>query len=168
MSFHPAGGVRVNADVPAPPPGPGAAPPFAAPPTDRNKRGLWIGLGVGGLVLLLCCVGGAFGIGVLFIGGTEQVKREAEATVTTYLDAVQGQQWDLAHQQLCARYAARMSPSQLATQERRQPFTAYTLDEPTLAETVDVVARLTTSSGEVRRLFQLDTEGSRLAICAMQ
>jgi hypothetical protein len=168
MSFHPAGGVGINADVPAPPPGPGAAPPFAAPPTDRNKRGLWIGLGIGGLVLLLCCVGGAFGIGVLVIGGTEQVKRQAETTVTTYLDAVQAQRWEVAHQQLCGRLAARLSPAQLAAQERRQPFTSYTLEEPTLAETIDVVAHLATSSGDVRRLFQLDTEGSRLAICSIQ
>ena len=65
MSHHPAGGVGLDPNVPAPPPGPGAAPPFAAPPTDRNKRGLWIGLIAGGLALVLCCVGGVFGIAVL-------------------------------------------------------------------------------------------------------
>jgi hypothetical protein len=166
MSYHPAGGI--DTDVPAPPPGPGAAPPFAAPPTDRNKRGLWIGLGIGGLVLLLCCVGGAFGIGVLIVGGTEQVKREAEATVTAYLDAVRAEEWEVAHQQFCPPLAAQVSPSQVAARERRQPFTSYTLDEPTLSETVEVVARLATSSGEVLRFFQLDTDGSRVLICGIR
>jgi hypothetical protein len=167
MSFHPAGGVGVAPDVPPPPPGPGAAPPFAAPPTDRNKRGLWIGLVVGGLLLVLCCVGGVVGIGVVIVGSTEQAKRDATATVERYLDAVLDQDWDLAHQELCAGYAARFSPSQLAAAERRQPFTQYALDEPTLSETVDVLAHLNTSSGEAVRLFRLDTEGTRLAICAI-
>src|SRR5437016_152585 len=48
----------VDPDVPSPPRGPGVAPPFAAPPTDRSRKSLWIGLGVGALLLVLCCVGG--------------------------------------------------------------------------------------------------------------
>lgn len=166
MSYHPGGGVET--DVPVPPPGPGAAPPFAAPPTDRNRRGLWIGLIAGGLLLVLCCVGGVFGIGVLVVGSTEQAKNQAEATVRTYLDAVQAEDWDLAHEQLCSRLAAQVSPDELASRESRQPFTSYRLDEATLSESIDVLARLQTSAGEVRRLFQLDTEGTRLAICAIR
>jgi hypothetical protein len=165
MSYHPGGGV--DTDVPAPPPGPGAAPPFAAPPTDKNKRGLWIGLIAGGLLLVLCCVGGVFGIGVLVVGSTEQAKNQAEATVEAYLEAVQAQDWETAHQQLCSPFAAQVSPSQLAARERRQPFTTYRLDEATLSETVDVVAHLQTSTGEVQRLFQLVTEDTRLAICGI-
>jgi hypothetical protein len=165
MSFHPAGGVGIDSDVPAPPPGPGAAPPFAAPPADRNKRGLWMGLVVGGVLLVVCCVGGVFGIGVLLVSSTEQARREATATVERYLNAVIAQEWEQAHQELCSRLAARVSPSELAAEERRQPFTQYILDEPTLSESVDVLAHLNTRSGEVVRLFQLDTDGSRLAIC---
>jgi hypothetical protein len=166
MTFHPGGGV--DTDVPAPPPGPGAAPPFAAPPTDKNRRGLWIGLITGGLLLVLCCVGGVVGIGVLVVGSTEQAKNQAEATVAAYLDAVQAEDWDTAHQQLCSGLAAQISPSQLASREQRQPFTSYRLDEATLSESVDVVAHLTTSAGEVRRLFELYTEDTRLVICAIR
>ena len=167
MSYHPVGGVGVDSDVPAPPPGPGAAPPFAAPPTDRNKRGLWIGLIVGGLVLVLCCVGGVFGIGLFYVGTIERAKTQATAAVEAYLDAVLAEDYELAHQQLCSRLAARISADELESRERREPFTQYVLDEPTVAETVDVLAHLNTSAGEVVRLFQLDTEGTRLVICGM-
>ncbi len=165
MTYHPGGGV--GTDVPLPPPGPGAAPPFAAPPTDKNNRGLWIGLIAGGLLLVLCCVGGVFGIGVLVVGSTEQAKNQARVAVEIYLDAVQAEEWETAHQELCSQLAAQVSPSQLAARERRQPFSSYRLDEATLSDTVNVVAHLQTSSGEVQRLFRLVTEGTRLAICGI-
>ena len=37
--------------VPAPPPGPGVAPPFAVPPRDRDSKRLWIGLGIAAIFL---------------------------------------------------------------------------------------------------------------------
>jgi hypothetical protein len=168
MSFDPAGGVGLDPNVPAPPPGPGAAPPFAAPPTDRNKRGLWIGLIVGGLALVLCCVGGVFGIGVLVVGSTEQAKNQATTSVTNYLNATHDGDWEAARRELCSRLAARYSAAQLEAQEAQLRFTSYTLDEPVIADAVEVLAHLNTSSGEVQRLFLLDTEGTRLAICGIR
>jgi len=170
MSYHPAGGVSVGADVPTPPPGPGAAPPFAAPPTDRNKRGLWIGLSAGFVLLALCCVGAIVGVGALVVFGTEEAKKEATATVERYLDAVMAEEWTLAHDELCPSLAARVTASQLAQQESRQPFTQYALDEPAFTEAggIDVLAHLNTSSGEVVRQFRLDTaDEGQLAICAI-
>jgi hypothetical protein len=173
MSYFPAGGAGLDAEVPAPPPGPGTAPPFAAPPSDRNKRSLWIGLVVGGLALVLCCAGGIFGVGIVIINSIEQTKREATATVQRYLDAVKAREWEEAHGELCGSLAARVSLVELADQEGRQPFTSYTLDEPEVtADIVEVQAHLSRSSGEVTRLFQLGTEGSAngglLGICAIR
>lgn len=169
MTYHPAGGVGVDPDVPAPPPGPGTAPPFAAPPSDRNKRSLWVWLTVGGLLLVVCCGGSVFGVGALYVAGVNDAKKQATATVTAYLNAVLEQNWELAHQQLCSPLAERISPSDLASRERRQRFESYTLDEPKIAETVDVLAHLSTSGGEALRLFQLDTEGGgRLSICGIR
>lgn len=164
MSFHPAGGVGIDPGVPAPPPGPGTAPPFVAPPTDKNKRGLWIGLGIGGLVLLLCCVGGIFGIGVLYVSGIEEVKRQATAAVTQYLDAVRDGNYAGARTLYCPSYANQVSTAKLASQARSEGVTSYRLDEPTIATYIDVRAHLQTGAGEVSRLFQMNTADADLCI----
>ena len=98
-----------DGEVPAPPRGPGVAPPFAAPPTDRNRRGLWIGLGVGGLVLVLCCVGGLFGFGLILVSGAEKVKTEAHQVVTDYLSALQREDYNKAYDLLCPAATAHES-----------------------------------------------------------
>lgn len=168
MSFHPAGGIA-DVGVPAPPPGPGVAPPFAAPPTDRSRRGLWIGLGVGGLVLLLCCAGGLVGIGVLLVGATEQAKRQATEVVKVYLTALREGDYRTAHAQYCARLARGVSREELAAQARREPFTDFRLDEPRLANAVEVTAHLTiTGGGETTRTFFLETAGQQLQICEVR
>ncbi|MFG2053728.1 hypothetical protein ACGFI9_06805 [Micromonospora sp. NPDC048930] len=59
------------------PPAPGQ--PFAAPPTKKSNKGLWIGLGVGALVLLLLCCGG--GIFAIYSGGKKA--EEAIASLPT-------------------------------------------------------------------------------------
>jgi hypothetical protein len=168
MSFHPAPGsagtLGVDPGVPAPPPGPGAAPPFASPPTDRDKRRMWIGLGVGGLVLLLCVVGGIVGIVVLLVSSTEQAKTQAGQVVAAYLDAVLDDDYDTAHQYLCGPLAAQVGVDDLEDLANRTPFSDYELEEARLATYVDVLAHLQTSSGERDQLFSLDTEGTQLCI----
>jgi hypothetical protein len=167
MSFHPAGGIA-DAGVPAPPPGPGVAPPFAAPPSDKSRRGLWIGLGVGGLVLLLFCAVGLFGIGVLVVGATDQAKREATQVVTSYLNALQAGRYDRAHAYYCDRLAREVTRVELAAEARREPFTDFRLDDPRIANGVEVAAHLTTSGGEVTKTFYLETAGQELQICAIR
>jgi hypothetical protein len=151
--------------VPAPPRGPGVAPPFAAPPTDRNKRGLWIGLGVGAVVLLLCAVGGVAGIFVLYRAGTEQVKRDAVTVVTTYLNALRGNDFNTAQAQLCPRLAREYSPARLAADFRAWPFTNFRLDEPRVTNGIEVTAHLDTSGGTVDRTFGVVNQAQTLKIC---
>lgn len=88
-------------EVPAPPPGPGVVTPFAAPPRDRDMRGLWIGLGIGGLVLALCCVGGALGGGFLLSGLEGVARAQLASVVDDYLTAVRAQDYEAARGQLC-------------------------------------------------------------------
>jgi hypothetical protein len=169
MSFHPAGGTGTEVGVPPPPPGPGVAPPFAAPPADRSRRALWIGLGVGGALLLLCCVGGLFGIGVLVVSTTEEAKRQASKVVTVYLDALRAGDYRTAHAQYCDSLADDVSREELAAQARREPFSDYSLDEPRFIEYIEVTARLLTSGGERRRTFLVDTAGGQdLKICGIR
>lgn len=88
-------------EVPAPPPGPGVVTPFAAPPRDRDMRGLWIGLGVGGLVLVLCCVGGVLGGGFLLTGLEGVARSQMGSVVSDYLTALRTQDYETARSQLC-------------------------------------------------------------------
>ncbi|WP_327008787.1 hypothetical protein OHA72_16955 [Dactylosporangium sp. NBC_01737] len=88
-------------EVPAPPPGPGVVTPFAAPPRDRDMRGLWIGLGIGGLVLVLCCIGGVLGGGFLLAGLEGVARSQLASVVDDYLTAMRAQDYDTARAQLC-------------------------------------------------------------------
>ena len=98
-----------HTEVPAPPPGPGVVPPFAAPPRDRDRKSLWIGLGVGGLLLVLCCVGGVLGIGVLASGSEDILRSEATSVVDTYLGALRRENYREAYDQLCSDVTSNLS-----------------------------------------------------------
>jgi hypothetical protein len=90
-------------DVPAPPPGPGAIVPFAAPPRDRDMTGLWVGLGAGALVLVLCCLGGVLGGGFLVTFADSVTRTQVADVVRGYLGALQAEEYATAHDEyLCA------------------------------------------------------------------
>jgi hypothetical protein len=172
MSFHPAGGVGLDPGlvpppgqgVPPPPPGPGAAPPFAAPPTERDKRRMWISLGIGAVVLVLCCAGGIGAIGVVVFGGVEQSKRQATATVEAYLDAVRDGNTRGARAQVCSDLGPGVSASELVSRTSSTDFTSYSLGEAELTSTIDVPATLSTPRGEVRQLYLVGSEGTSTCI----
>src|SRR4051812_37595970 len=107
--------------LPPPPPGPGVAPPFNAPPTDRNRRGLWIGLGVGALVMVLCCAGGIFGFVLLTVSGSRQIERDAVVVVRDYLAALQDRDYAAAYDQLCPAMTRSESLQQFEARESRRP-----------------------------------------------
>jgi hypothetical protein len=86
--------------APAPPRGPGVAPPFAVPPRDRDSKRLWIGLGIGGLILVLCCAGGIAGIGVLAAGGDSIARSQATSVVRTFLEAIKQEKYSDAYAEL--------------------------------------------------------------------
>jgi hypothetical protein len=172
MSFHPAGGVGLEPGlvpppgqgVPPPPPGPGAAPPFAAPPTERDKRRMWIGLGIGALVLLLCCAGGVGGVGVVIKAGIEDSKRQAAATVEAYLEAVLDGNTRGARVHVCSNLGAGTSASELVSRTSATDFTGYTIGKAEITSTIDVPATLSTPRGEVRQLYLVGSEGTSTCI----
>src|SRR5262245_50543270 len=86
---------------PSPPAGPGVQALFAAPPTEGDRRRIWIGLGLGGLALVLCCVFGVAGIVALGVTTAQAVDEQARTTVSRYLDAVKADKFDEAYQLLC-------------------------------------------------------------------
>jgi hypothetical protein len=160
--------------VPPPPAGPGVAPPFAAPPSDKNKRGLWIGLGVGGLVLVLCCIGSVVGIGVVIAGGVETTKRQATTLATEYLKRVQGEDYGAARALMCKPLQEKLSTTQLAARYRDRPFDSFRVGEPSLTGSeISIVATLVTGGGDVTETYYFasaddPTPESTLSICGIE
>ena len=157
--------------VPPPPPGPGVQAPFAAPPTERDRKRLWIGLGVGAALLVLCCGGGAFGIGALVVARTDALRSEGTAVVRQYLDGLRDGDYRHSYNLLCGDLRATMTPTTFSSQQEREPHVvSYTLQEPQLTGTgVAVGADVTTTGGGTgHREFELveDADVGALRICA--
>ena len=166
MTFNPAGGVGLDPgpSVPPPPPGPGAAPPFAAPPTERDKRRTWIGIGVAAMALVLCCVGGAGGIGVVIWGGIEQSKDQAAAVVGQFLERIDAGESALARRLICDELPPRVSANELVNRTRSIDFDSFQVGEPQLTNTIDVPVTLTTGSATLRQLYLVGAEGTSACI----
>jgi hypothetical protein len=166
----PGGYPVVPSGVPVPPPGPGVTPPFTAPPADRSRRGLWIGLGAGALVLVLCCVGGVFGFGLVVASTSKQIETDATEVVRGYLDALEGRDYDKAYSYLCPAITKRLSANEFAEQQRaRAQPVAYQLRKPQqVGNSVVVLADInySDSTATVRRYTLTQEIGSPgLHIC---
>jgi len=126
--------------VPAPPPGPGAVAPFAAPPRDRDRRGLWIGLGAGGLVLALCCVGGFLAIVFLIPVANDLGKAQVAATVRSYLTALQNEDYATAHDEyLCNKEQSRHTVAWFEDHYATSKVTGFTVNDADVRFEQDIV-----------------------------
>ena len=155
--------------VPAPPPGPGVAPPFPAPPADRSRRGLWIGLGAGALALVVCCVGGLFGIGLILVNGTDQVRRQAKDVVGNYLQALVERNYDRAYNLLCPPLHNQTSPELFQDEQRRAPQpTEFAVQDPEITDAIRVPAFVTYDTGgshTVRYLVTQNRSTAEFRVC---
>jgi hypothetical protein len=119
------------AGVPPPPPGPGVRVPFGAPPGERDRRRLWIGLGVGGGLLGLCCVAGVLGTGAVLVQTGNDMRRQATLVVDRYLLDLRESDYSSAFGRYCSALRAQTSFAEFETaEERRTPVSSYTLGKP--------------------------------------
>ncbi|MFG2064821.1 hypothetical protein ACGFIK_25775 [Micromonospora sp. NPDC048871] len=89
----------------------------AAPPPKKSKRVLFIVLGV---VLALCCSGGALGAFLIYrvaMDATGPVR----STVNTFAGALVERDYPTAYQQLCTRIRDRVSEADFTQQQAREP-----------------------------------------------
>jgi hypothetical protein len=166
MSGYPSPGPGPG--LPPPPPGPGVAPPFNAPPTDRNRRGLWIGLGVGALVVVLCCAGGIFGFVLLTVSGSRQMEHDAKLVVQDYLAALQDREYNSAYDLLCPALTRTMSAETFAERERQRPdITNYQIGDTQVGNTIVVPADVSYATGanDSKRFVLSQEFGEDLLIC---
>jgi hypothetical protein len=151
---------------PAPPQGPGVAPPFAAPPRDRDNKRLWIGLGVGGLVLALCCVGGVLGIGVIASGSEDLVRGQATSVVRTYLEALAEQSYTDAYDQLCGKITQNLSRRDFEVQVGQPRVTQYSIGAVEVTTPIIVNATVTQAGrNPVAHRYEIVQSGTALQIC---
>lgn len=126
--------------VPPTPQGPGAVPPFPAPPTEGRSSRLWLGLGLGALALLLCCGGGGaavFGIGTV---AARALNEQVDVVVGEYFDAVRQKRLDDAYAQLCEDAQQAESRAEFARRVGAEPaIMSYEVGDITLASVEPVV-----------------------------
>jgi hypothetical protein len=125
--------------VPAPPRGPGVQPPFAAPPTDGNLKRRWIGLGVGGAALLLCCAGGIGGFIALAVSSSTERINEARTVVTKYMTAWQHEDYTGAYQLVCDEVKQRESLGEFSFSLSQRQIGSFVVQRPELATDATLV-----------------------------
>lgn len=166
MTVPPADAPSALHGPPPPPRGPGVAPPFAAPPTDRDNKTLWIGLSAGALLLVLCCAGGIGGIVLLSADGG-LAKTQAVQVVTAYLDAVMDEDYGGAYDLLCEEQTSATSRTEFRRLVSRNPIESYEIGDVTIqGDEFLVTARVTAAGRAVEtRGFRVVQESTELKVC---
>ncbi|SDZ25661.1 hypothetical protein SAMN05444365_10881 [Micromonospora pattaloongensis] len=139
--------------VPTPPPGPGARPPFAAPPTEGRTARVWVGIGVAALAVLLCCGGGAAALVGIAVTGTQAVNERSHAVVAAYFDAVEQREYAKAYALLCDDIHRRESVPEFERRVSAEPaIDSYTIGDATIANVVIVPVDVRYDRGGQRTL----------------
>ncbi|ASW57905.1 hypothetical protein CIK06_21865 [Plantactinospora sp. KBS50] len=160
-----------GAGVPGPPPGPGATPPFAAPPTEGRSVRVWLGLGVGALAALVCCGGGGAALVGLVVSGTQALNEQARVVVNDYLQAVRDKEFDKAYGLLCDADQRRETPEEFSARLATEPdITTYHVGNATSPPDVTVPVTVTYATGDQRseqvELAQ-DSSTGRFEVCGI-
>jgi hypothetical protein len=156
--------------VPAPPQGPGVRVPFASPPSERDRKRLWISLGVGGAVLILCCGGGVAALGGLVIATDRAVPAEAKAVVGDFLNGLSHRDYKAAYNQVCTSRQNDQTLDEFTSVEQGQPrIESFQLEEPTIVGSrITVTADVRTVDGSTapeRYTVVSDRQAGELRVC---
>jgi len=158
-----------DAAPPPAPPGPGVRAPFAAPPSERDRRRMWVGIGIGAVLLVLCCGGGIVGFGALVVARTRALPAEAVAVVDQYLAGLRDGDFKQAYDQLCGQARDQETLDRFTARQRGLPhIDSYTIGQPD-ASGAEVIVPADVEAGGDRqsRTFGLvqDQEAGGLRIC---
>ena len=155
--------------VPAPPAGPGVRVPFAAPPSDRDRKRLWITLGVGGAALALCCAGGVVGLGALAVAEGKAIPAEAKGVVTAFLDGLSKNDFRRAYDQVCTSRQDNQTFDQFKAQEQDNPrVRSFQIQDPTvLTDRILVPAAVQTDGGSATEQYTVieDRQAGEMRVC---
>jgi hypothetical protein len=167
-------GVATKPPPPPPPPGPGVQVPFSAPPSERDRKRLWIGLGITAGVVVLVCIAGVFGIGALVVTGNRAIQKNARDVVTHYLDGLKNGDYPQAYDQLCTRLHDETDYTEFSDRlQATARVVSYVIETPTLqSSTVNVQTEVTLDdTAQESPLFQLVSDNGSmtdLKICGIR
>jgi hypothetical protein len=156
--------------TPPVPPGPGAAPPFPAAPTEGSGTRTGWALGVAGLIVALCCGGGLVaGVG-LAVTGVKAINERARVAVGGYLGALHDKRYEDAYELLCESEQRRLDLARFTSREQARPdqIASYELGEVELSAdiTLPVTERYTDGdTAQVTYLLVQDPKTTALEVC---
>ncbi|WP_405103507.1 hypothetical protein [Micromonospora sp. NBC_01412] len=107
--------------MPAPPAGPGVAPPFVAPPTEGRRARLWLGLGAGALAVLLCCGGGGAAVVGLAVSNVQAVREQGRAVTDDYYQGLVERKYGRSYDTLCDDAQRRESRAEFERRVAAEP-----------------------------------------------
>jgi hypothetical protein len=96
-------------------------PPFVAAPIEGRRIRIWLGLGLVGGVLAVCCGVGVVALGGLLVLGQEAVNEQAQRAVSDYLAAVTERDWQAAYELRCEEDRAAESLPEFTDRAAAQP-----------------------------------------------
>ncbi|GAB3985871.1 hypothetical protein GCM10027615_76860 [Plantactinospora veratri] len=165
----PTGFGPVLSTVPAPPPGPGAEPLFAAPPSEGRGARLWLGLGVAALAVVLFCGGGGAALVGLLISGSQALNEQARTVVTDYFDALDDGDFRKAYDLLCDSARQRESPAEFERRVSAEPeIDSFRIGDVSLTSELSVPVDVTYAGGgqdNLQALLDQDQRTGGLRVC---
>jgi hypothetical protein len=159
------------ASAAVPPRGPGVVPPFAAPPSEGRGSRMWLGLGVAGLALVLCCGGGLAAVVGLLIAGTRAIDEQAEIVITDYLEAVAADEYGEAYDLLCPALQARESLAAFQRRVETEPeISSFEVGSTDMTSSTDIVVPVqvryaTGGTDSLRFVMAQDSRTGGLLVC---
>jgi hypothetical protein len=153
-------------------PGPGVVVPFAAPPTDRDRKRLWISLGIGGALIVVCVIGCVIGL-VVLANSAKVSPQDATRVVTKYLDALQDRDYATAYDSLCTQQQEKQSEQQFRRSQSGTEISSYQVGTATATKSnteFTVPATVRFASGQLHDYtFRVLMEGpGDLRICGIR
>jgi hypothetical protein len=130
---------------------------------------MWITIGVGGAVLLLCCAGGVAGLGVLAVATGKATTTEARTTVRDFLDGLARRDYRHAYDQVCASRREDQTLAEFTAQERALPAVeGFTVAQPVAeGSELRVPAQVRTVEGTTTEEYLVitDRQAGALKVC---
>lgn len=156
--------------MPPPPPGPGVAPPFAAPPTEGRRARLWLGLGVGALAVLLCCGGGGTAVIGLVVSNVQAIQEQGRAVTGDYYQGLVERKYERSYDVLCDAARRRESRSEFERRVAAEPqIDSYRVGEVNTTD-LTVPVEVTFSDGgrgSQRVTLEPDRQTGDMRICGI-
>jgi hypothetical protein len=165
-----AGGAAPPPVVFVPPEGPGVQPPFAAPPTERSRTRLWVGLALSIVLGVVCCVGGVIGLVATTAASTAEQTKLAVTTVDRFLGAIRDGRFSDAYKLTCSSYRDSHKVDDLRRSFTSPNIASYDIGDAKYGNPIEVSTTVHFESGRSERYtfkVVLDQESSELRICGV-